>query len=206
MVDSGMDRFMYVKDDVFSMDECAEIIQESQHFIQNYDRNDLQQANSIGRGADGGDIRLRHDTQLYLERAKPDLFFKIVNRVTECLPEYNEVCGSLSGMPLTSYVGKYQHTPVCGGFGNWHAEHGSASAANRVLVWMVYLNDVTDGGETEFVYQKCKVTPKAGRVVIWPAAFTHSHRGNPPYSNDKHVVTGWYELPPADAYLTGLQG
>ena len=44
---------------------------------------------------------------------------------------------------------------------------------------MVYLNDVTEGGETEFLYQKCRFKPKK-MWIVWPAQFTHVHRGNPP--------------------------
>ena len=56
---------------------------------------------------------------------------------------------------------------------------------------MVYLNDVEEDGETEFLYQELKLKPKKGRVVIWPGSFTHLHRGNPPRST-KYIATGWY--------------
>ena len=61
----------------------------------------------------------------------------------------------------------------------------------RCLTWMVYLNDVNEGGETEWLYQQLKIKPKRGTVVIWPTGFTHLHRGNPPMSN-KYIVTGWF--------------
>jgi len=60
--------------------------------------------------------------------------------------------------------------------------------------WMVYLNDVEEGGETEFLYQHKRLKPEQGTLVIWPASFTHTHRGNPPLSNDKYIVTGWTEF------------
>jgi len=66
--------------------------------------------------------------------------------------------------------------------------------SNRLLTRMVYLNDVEEGGETEFLYQSMRVKPKQGTLVIWPAAFTHTHRGNPPLSNSKYIVTGWTEF------------
>ena len=58
---------------------------------------------------------------------------------------------------------------------------------------MMYLNDVDDGGETEFLYQKKRIRPKQGRVLIFPAGFTHTHRGNPPLSGDKYILTSWLE-------------
>ena len=81
--------------------------------------------------------------------------------------------------------------PPSGGYHSWHAENMAWVSQDRVLAWMIYLNDVDEGGETEFLYQGRKVKPKAGRVVIWPAAFTHLHRGNPP-SNVKYILTGWW--------------
>jgi hypothetical protein len=59
---------------------------------------------------------------------------------------------------------------------------------------MIYLNDVEEGGETEFLYQKRRVQAKQGRLVMWPAAYTHTHRGNPPLSGDKYALTGWLEF------------
>ena len=56
---------------------------------------------------------------------------------------------------------------------------------------MIYLNDVEDGGETEFLYQRKRVKPVRNRAVIWPGSYTHLHRGNPPLSGTKYVLTGW---------------
>ena len=54
----------------------------------------------------------------------------------------------------------------------------------------IFFNDLEDSGETEFLYQKKKIKPKAGRVLIFPGSFTHLHRGNPPYEA-KYIATGW---------------
>jgi len=66
--------------------------------------------------------------------------------------------------------------------------------ASRLIAWSLYLNDIDLGGETEFLYLKRRINAKAGRLVIWPAGFTHTHRGNPPLSNDKYILTGWLEF------------
>ena len=73
-----------------------------------------------------------------------------------------------------------------------HAEAACKSSSCRVVNYMVYLNDVEEGGETEWLYQKRKIKPEKGTVVIWPGSFTHLHRGNPPMS-DKYIATGWYQ-------------
>jgi hypothetical protein len=55
----------------------------------------------------------------------------------------------------------------------------------------VYLNDVPEAGETEFVYQGRKIRPRAGSLLIAPAGFTHTHRGNRPVGGDKYIATSW---------------
>lgn len=62
----------------------------------------------------------------------------------------------------------------------------------RMMVGLVYLNDVDEGGETEFFHQKVKIKPKQGTLLVWPAHFTHIHRGNKPISNTKYVINQWF--------------
>jgi len=94
----------------------------------------------------------------------------------------------------TNYNFKVQKTKIGGGYHVWHYESTNRECCNRILTWTLYLNDVHEGGETEFLYQHMRVKPEQGTLVIWPAAFTHTHRGNPPLSNEKYIVTGWVEF------------
>ena len=82
--------------------------------------------------------------------------------------------------------------PPAGGYHSWHGENMAWVSKDRILAWMLYLNDVPEGGETEFLYQGKRVQPRAGRVVVWPASFTHLHRGNPPQTK-KYIITGWWQ-------------
>jgi len=36
--------------------------------------------------------------------------------------------------------------------------------------------------------------PKKGDCIIFPTAYTHTHRGNPPIGGDKYIITGWVEF------------
>ena len=82
-----------------------------------------------------------------------------------------------------------------GNYGYWHSEvypqQGSTEPLHRSLLFMFYLNDVAEGGQTEFYYQNKAIQPKAGRMVIAPAYFTHTHRGCVPVSDDKYILTSW---------------
>ena len=78
----------------------------------------------------------------------------------------------------------------------------SGSYPYRLLAWMVYLNDAECG--TEFPYQNITITPKKGRTVIWPAAWTHPHRGVTPNVGVKYIATGWfYHLPKGEPKFDG---
>ena len=55
---------------------------------------------------------------------------------------------------------------------------------------MTYLNDVEDGGETQWLYQGKLVKPKKGLTAIWPTDFTHTHRGVVSPTQRKTIVTG----------------
>ena len=78
----------------------------------------------------------------------------------------------------------------------------SGSYPYRLLAWMVYLNDADCG--TEFPYQNITITPKKGRTVIWPAAWTHPHRGVTPNVGVKYIATGWfYHLPKGEPKFDG---
>ena len=72
-----------------------------------------------------------------------------------------------------------------------HPKNTDCENLHRVLFFILYLNTVERGGETEFFYQKKCVYPKAGSVVIAPGGFTHTHRGNMPLSHDKYILTSW---------------
>ena len=108
--------------------------------------------------------------------------------------QYREEYPVLKNCSLKSYNNKMQVTQIGGGYHNWHFESSSVDSSNRLLFWLLYLNDVEEGGETEFLYQNTRVKPKTGTLIIAPASYTHTHRGNPPLSNVKYIATGWYHF------------
>ena len=75
-----------------------------------------------------------------------------------------------------------------------HSEHtNDLHSKETLLAWMVYLNDVEDGGETEFLYQSLRVKPIRNRLcIIGLCRVLHIYiEQNPPLKEDKYIVTGW---------------
>tara|TARA_R110002153_G_scaffold37980_1_gene110739 strand:+ start:4063 stop:4680 length:618 start_codon:yes stop_codon:yes gene_type:complete len=99
------------------------------------------------------------------------------------------------GVPFNFTNLKIQKTLPTEGYHMWHIEHNKGFPTEaRAFVFSIYLNDVEEGGETEFLHFSKRVKPKTGRIVIWPAAFPYVHRGNPPLSGKKYILTSWMML------------
>ena len=124
----------------------------------------------------------------YLSGPFLDIFFQKI------YPQYVKKFDYISKLEKhTIYEIKIQKTSPKEGYHSWHSETGGPHNRNRLLAFTLYLNDVEEGGETEFLYQSIRIKPKKNRLIIWPAAFTHVHRGNPPLSKEKYIITGWVE-------------
>ena len=131
-----------------------------------------------------------------------------VSLVTEylyqALDDYMTHYGTLRSKHVYSNFNKVQKTPAGGGYHVWHDELGqSVQHSDRVLVWMMYLNNDFEGGETEFLYQKKRVQPEPGTIVIWPAQWTHQHKGNMVLEGYKYIVTGWIHTMLTDHNIAG---
>lgn len=116
-----------------------------------------------------------------------------LSALKSCLDQYT------AQHPLLQRVGTYrmtespilQHYRPGGGFKLEHFERSSFATTTRMLVWMTFLNDVTDGGGTRFTYQKHVFDAVRGRTLIWPSDFTHTHAGVVSPSQHKYIITGW---------------
>ena len=109
---------------------------------------------------------------------------------------YSSEYDILKDINLNCTSTKMQRTPPGGGYHVWHCEQ-MGREPERVLVYSLYLNtlDKDAAGETEFLYQKLRVPPKENCLVFWPAAYTHTHRGNVVHGNkSKYIITGWFHL------------
>ena len=145
----------------------------------------------------------RHDEQLFLEVADSTLASHtnmIIGSAFELyVNEYQGVTNSAD--PVSSWTCKIQKTQAGGGYHIWHCEDGAFVYRDRVLTWMMYLNDipVENGGATDFLHQKCSFQPTTGTMVMWPATYTHMHRGSFLTGDiPKYIATGWFLREPGN--------
>jgi hypothetical protein len=131
-----------------------------------------------------------------------DVWTKYTKELEKCIAEYIQLYPRCTS---TDRWGFYEATnlqfyPPGGGYKAWHSERVCSVDPYplRHLVFMTYLNDVEDAGETEFLHQRVKIKPVKGLTLIWPADWTHFHRGIPSPTQEKYIITGWLSFLPKD--------
>ena len=144
----------------------------------------------------------RKDTQLFLETHDKAMALALSSYLGEAFKIYCESYNGITeGDPLSSWTYKVQKTPPGGGYHVWHCEDSTFLYRDRVLTWMVYLNDIPieNGGATDFMHQKLSLQPTEGTIVFWPASYTHMHRGAfLTGDTDKYIATGWFNREPGN--------
>ena len=131
-----------------------------------------------------------------LKHLWPDDLLSPMNKIlTQLFDDYQQKYWMIQSLPkILSGEAKFHHVSPGGGYHQWHCEQEGGYSVNRVLAWHLSLNnlDKDDDGSLEFLNFNTKIKPKAGQVVIWPAFFTHAHRGNMTRLGDKYYLTGWF--------------
>ena len=93
------------------------------------------------------------------------------------------------------------------GFKRWHCDwtisDEATEPAHRVLAWILYCNDVLNGG-TEFHWQDHHEPAERGKLVIFPAGPSHIHRGRVSEEHSKTIATGWINAGSYQSYLGRL--
>tara|TARA_E500000318_G_scaffold10645_3_gene9430 strand:- start:14414 stop:15004 length:591 start_codon:yes stop_codon:yes gene_type:complete len=184
-----LDHYIGVYDNAVDESFCQEIISK----FENINKNSWVSSSEGSEQFKNSELG-RKDTSLFFEQVAADYSSKINSIIGSCMKNYMDEYIGLKNDRLISVTCKVQKTGPSGGYHVWHSEHsGDLSAMRRVAVWVLYLSTHEGEGETEFLQQGIRVAPQAGRVVIWPASFTHPHRGNPVYEGEKYIATGWFE-------------
>ena len=159
------------------------------------ENKDLQSQGATGEGVDEK-IKKSTDITIYPNNLKEEKFliFKdYLNLLNQCYQDYRETYPFLKQFIKKVDLGYFniQRYLPGGHFANLHSERTSLQNLHRLFAWMTYLNDVDDGGTTDFDYFDIKVKPEKGKTLIWPAEWTHAHTGSILKSGKKYIITGW---------------
>lgn len=191
------DNFIGIFPNAFSKEYCESVIQHY-HFLSYRDRVwSRQQSDGVAKVfKDSDQIFLTEELDPELIETGAPIMRNFSSEVNKYFGKYAEQYGQLTNVARLglSYCLKIQKTVPTGGYHVWHCETETRDSGTKLLAVQLYLNDVEEGGETEFLYQSKRVKPKQGTLLIWPSGFTHAHRGNPPLSGVKYTINTWIEF------------
>lgn len=175
-------------------DEMIEFFEKTKALNLTYTRQEATPGMPTTRKQDEA-VDLRANAYACIGYDNTRMFTEMMDSLWTCYHKYTAEYSELreAGRHVIA-DGKIQKTLPAQGYHVWHFEKDGYDYARRVAVFIVYLNDVVDGGETEFLRQSLRVKPEKGTVVVWPSSYTHTHRGNPPLKDDKYIFTGWFEF------------
>jgi prolyl 4-hydroxylase len=150
-----------------------------------------------GRIGDDGRIDPEHKDgiETILDR-NPELYKEYVEEyLTPVLQCYNLLyphSAQVDCFDVNYAINLQEYPPNSKGYSKWHAEVEGMGSADRHLVFMTYLNDVDDRGDTQFWYQNLNIKPEKGLTIFFPSGWTHVHRGLSSPTQHKRFLTGWY--------------
>jgi len=187
-----IDKFIGVYDGYITEDMCKEV-------IKFYELKNNMQQSFTRLTSENSSSLLKQDTTVVIDQNNLEEWFTnfktLFVNFDIALKHYilNSGIGAAYDNNKFEYtIMRIQKTLPTEGYHIWHVEQSAGyEYAKRVMAFTIYLNDVEEGGETEFLYQSIRVKPKTGRIVIWPSAFPFVHRGNPPISGEKYLLTSW---------------
>lgn len=159
----------------------------------------LQTQGKVGAGKD---LKIKNSIDITinpkdLEKPEYQIFTKYFEQLHKCYLDYLIQWPNLEKMIKDLDIGQFniQKYNKGGHFAGVHSERTSIKTVHRVFAWMTYLNDVNDGGSTNFAHFNIDIKPEIGKTMIWPAEWTHAHSGKIVNSEEKYIITGWMHFP-----------
>ena len=182
--------FVFVKQNALPKSFCNNVIEKFETDNRKYQ----------GYTANGVDLSIKRSLDLNISNLEDwnsfdEVFFKSLQ---EGLSDYSDHFPEVMRDQLARILNWGEDTGYQvqksqpGDFYIWHHDQ----ATNRRLTFLWYLNDVYEDGYTEFL-DGTRIQPETGKLILFPASWTHVHRGFPPKHETKYICTGWiYEGAP----------
>ena len=186
-------KFIYENNNSLSPEICEEIINLFENSREKYDGRTLGGVNKkikdttdmvISKSGKWSNIyeclenELRHNVQKYIS----SLYCKYADKDHVLIGEKLEVTPFM----VQRYIqneGKYVY------HNDFHID--KKNNMYRQLTYVFYLNNVIEGGETEFFNGEISINPQCGKLIIFPSSWTFPHCGKMPISSNKYIITGW---------------
>ena len=132
-----------------------------------------------------------------LKDDKYKCFNNYIGELYKCFIDYQHQWPFMKSLIKDVDIGSFNIQKYSKGdhFSLIHTERSSLKHSNRLFAWMTYLNNVKDGGATNFSHYGIRVKPEIGKTLIWPAEWTHAHSGEILNSGEKYIITGWMNFP-----------
>ncbi len=180
---------LLIYDNVFTSEDCEKFID----YLEKLEERSLLYQDGSGNRPNKLDvdhrvINLAHE---YDQTSWSWIGERFFPKLKTCTDHYMSEYSILQRQKYIFYDVKLKKIPIGGGFHGWHFEDSCINSATRRMVVQVYFNTIDEGGETEFLYLNKRVNAVQGRVIIFPSAYTHTHRGNPPIGQIKYIGTTW---------------
>jgi len=184
LYDDSLSQFLRVYPDALTQEQCDKLIA----FCDNSETHKGPVYKSDNPGA-SIDLSMKDADQVHVPKGSNEdiMLFNslgtLLNRYTSEFDFYPTSASIDQGYQIQRYE-------IDQGHFEWHTDASSLGISKRIIVALWYLNDVEEGGETEFGWGE-KIKPTAGSAIIFPSNWLYAHKGHKPISNRKYIATTW---------------
>ena len=183
-----MNNCIYIKENAVSDEACDTL-------IQSFHKNSWLHTSGVLAGDHDTSKKVSTDVGLSFEHQLEDEL-PFIEAITQALGEWVKESPGLYEQDSFGIASDHnlQWYKPGEGYHQLHCEWTTVDefTIRRMGAWMFYLNDVREGGGTEFPHQDFIAQPKKGTLVCFPAQWTHYHKGIVAPKEDKYILTGWF--------------
>ena len=184
-----MNQLIWTKQNALTEEFCS-------HVIHKFEHDERKSKGLVGAGLK---LDTKRSTDLSISilsdwKEEDNVFY---NSLQEGLEQYNDYCLGINlalnfrcQSTSCSDSGYQIQRTQPEEFYEWHNDWDITSTKSRVVTFIWYLNDIQDGGYTEFA-DGTHIQPETGKLLFFPATWTYAHRGVSPKSETKYICTGW---------------